>query len=398
MTSSISTTFCRQSNYLSSIGWHRLLMVFIMLCHFQCHVLIISASSNFSSSSSSSYSSTSTSPSSEGTSCPKKCTCSRASAILNCTEADLDRMPDLERSLTAVKKLILNGNQISFLGPNSFGPANHSSLQVLELRENNLVNISAGAFDSISGLRHLYLDSNRISSLPATLFRSTPQLQTLSLASNPIGGTGDSDWAFLGELGPSLKDLDVGATLVASVNPRLPPVFSSLRVLEVLTMRKLLNLNLTSEFFQPLADLDLQALDLSVGVIKSVDEDAFRPLNTLRDLDMSNVMVDSKTCANIFYGLANSSLEKVNLQGVFTYDEYPVLPDLFHHLKDSKLRELNFAGNYVGLRGRIPSRLFHPLKTLRKLHLDDCDLVNIHRDTFHGLHELKVGNITRCKR
>lgn len=314
---------------------------------------------------------------------------------MNCTQADLDRVPDLERLSAAVRILILDRNLISYLGLDSFGPSNRSSLQRLELRENNLSIVGDRAFDPLSGLRYLYLDSNRISSLPATIFRSTPELQTLSLAWNPIGSTGDSDWAFLGQLGSSLKYLDVSYTAVVSPNPRLPPAFSSLTALKDLSMRKLMNLNFTSEFFQPLAAVDLRALDLSVSVIKSVDEEAFRPLEHLRDLDMSNVMVDSKSCANIFYGLANSSLEKVNLQGVFTYDEYPVLPDLFHHLRDAKLRELNFAGNYVGLRGRIPSRLFHPLKTLRKLHLDDCDLVSVHRDTFHGLHELKTLTLRR---
>lgn len=316
-------------------------------------------------------------------SCPKACSCS--SDVVNCSGASLDRVPVIPDS--SAKTWILDDNNISYVGGDSFGSSDRPNIEQLSIRNNRLSSLDSDAFRRLPRLRNLYLDRNRISSIHSDVFENVSHLETLSVAHTSIGVM-ELDWAFLRPL-VGLKKLDVSGTVIAYLH-RVPLSFSGLVALEELTMQRMAGLNMTKAFFETVESLEIRTVDLSMCSVENVDEDAFLPLRHLRNLVLESVMVSSRFCQNMFYGLANGSLERINMQGVFIYDDYPVEADLFHHLRHSKVRELNFAGNYVGLRGRIPNKLFHPLKSLRKLHLDDCDIVSIREETFHGLHDLKV--------
>lgn len=319
--------------------------------------------------------------------CPKECYCS--SDIVNCSGASLDRVPVMPESLA--KTWILDANDISYIGRESFGSFDRNNVEKLAIRNNNLSSLESEVFQRLPGLQSLYLDWNRILRIDSDVFENVSRLETLSLVHNSIGST-EPEWEFMRPL-VSLKTVDVSGTEIRRLR-RIPSAFSSLVSLEELTMQRL-NLNVTKGYFETVEALEIRTLDLSICVVENVDEEALLPLRHLHSLILENAVVTSKFCQNMFYGLANSSLEKINMQGVFVYDEYPVEADLFHPLKNSKVRELNFDGNYVGLRGRTLSKLFHPLKSLRKLHLDDCDLVSIREETFHGLHDLKVNKPNR---
>lgn len=324
-------------------------------------------------------------------SCPKACSCIKD--VVNCSGASLDRVPVIPDSSSA-KTWILDANNISYVGRDSFGPSDRPNIGHLSIRNNYLSSLDSDAFQRLPRLQNLYLDWNRISSIHTAVFENVSRLETLSLVHTSIGVM-ELDWAFLRPL-VALKNLDVSGTVVGYLH-RVPLAFSSLVALEVLKMQRM-ELNITKAYFETLETLEIRTVDLSMCTVENVDEEAFLPLGHLRSLVLENVMVSSKFCKNMFYGLANGSLERINMQGVFIYDEYPVEADLFHHLRNSKVRDLNFAGNYAGLRGRIPNKLFHPLKSLRKLHIDDCDLVSIREETFHGLHDLKVKSNRRSKR
>lgn len=321
------------------------------------------------------------------TACPKECYCSSDS--VNCSGASLDHVPVMPESLA--KTWILDSNDISYIGRDSFGSFDRNNVEELTIRNNNLSSLESEAFQRLPGLQSLYLDGNRIWRIESDVFENVSRLETLSLVYNSIGIT-ELEWEFLRPL-VSLKTIDVSGTEIGRLH-RIPSAFSSLVSLEELTMQRM-TLNVTKGYFETAEALEIRTLDLSICVVESVDEEALRPLRHLHSLILENAVVSSKFCQNMFYGLSNGSLEKINIQGVFVYDKYPVEADLFHPLKNSKVRELNFAGNYVGLRGRTLSKLFHPLKSLRKLHLDDCDLVSIREETFHGLHDLKVLTLRR---
>lgn len=57
-----------------------------------------------------------------------------------------------------------------------------------------------------------------------------------------------------------------------------------------------------------------------------------------------------------------------------------------------RLTSLRFDGNHFGrhLGGKIPERLFHPLRHVTSLSLKHCDIRSIPADTFRGLHHLQV--------
>ncbi|CAL8341140.1 unnamed protein product, partial [Boreogadus saida] len=114
--------------------------------------------------------------------CPKSCHCVEKSGLtaVQCTSRNLDRIPpDLPRD-TAV--LLLSSNHITSIPSQAFKDLHH--LQKLDLSNNNIDTVDAGAFQGVAdSLDSLDLSHNRLSHVPREAFA---RLQAkISLSDNP---------------------------------------------------------------------------------------------------------------------------------------------------------------------------------------------------------------------
>ncbi|XP_037345865.2 amphoterin-induced protein 3 [Pungitius pungitius] len=110
--------------------------------------------------------------------------CVRASDILSCTAAGLDRVPP-DMPVSAVT-LDLSHNLIGRLEGGGFEGLDR--LETLRVAHNRLTAVMPGAFRNASGslLRHLDLSSNRLSVLERHYFEDAPGLEELLLFDNRI--------------------------------------------------------------------------------------------------------------------------------------------------------------------------------------------------------------------
>lgn len=124
--------------------------------------------------------------------------CIRASDILSCTAAGLDRAPrDMPISAVTID---LSHNRIGQLEGGGFEGLDR--LQTLRVAHNQLIAIMPGAFRNASGslLRHLDLSSNRLSVLEQHYFEDVPGLEELLLFDNRIVHVESRALAGLGSL------------------------------------------------------------------------------------------------------------------------------------------------------------------------------------------------------
>jgi len=226
-----------------------------------------------------------------------------------------------------------------------------------------------------------------------TIIHSIVSLQVLSMTNNPLIMSAVNT-AYL-QLLPSLRKLDLSHLVEPLVH--LPESFATLTNLSEIDLRGVKFPNISAEFFSPLAEIDLVKLDLSQSEIQEVDVDAFTPLCHLSELILSKSSVTTQILENILYGLDNSSIRILHLNEVFSHTghNHTVTKHMFRHLNSSKLKVLHFGGNNAGLHGKLPARLFQPLKFLRELHVDNCGLLSVSVDAFHGLHHLLMLNMTK---
>ncbi|KAM8910560.1 matrix-remodeling-associated protein 5 [Spinachia spinachia] len=99
--------------------------------------------------------------------------------------------PGLFEGLVGLVRLHLDHNLIDFIEPYSFSGL--SSLKLLQLEGNLLKEIHPHTFITVSllgsfwtsGLKHLHLSDNMLEQLPATVLKTAPRLEILSLHGNP---------------------------------------------------------------------------------------------------------------------------------------------------------------------------------------------------------------------
>ena len=89
-----------------------------------------------------------------------------------------------------MKVLNFNNNLIEKLNPKAFWSSYtnyttlHNRLEILNLNDNNIYNITKGTFDPLYNLKGIFLSRNKLSSLEVNLFINLPTLKVVDLSSN----------------------------------------------------------------------------------------------------------------------------------------------------------------------------------------------------------------------
>ncbi|XP_074657915.1 uncharacterized protein LOC141910919 [Tubulanus polymorphus] len=307
--------------------------------------------------------------------CPAACSCDPATGLYDCRDANLRGIPTRLPNPGSVKQLLLSGNKIEVVASLDM----YRNLVHLDLANNRLEVIEAGAFAGAADLRMLSLANNRISVVDRRMFRGLKSLEIVDLSNNDIAEI--SDEAFADCAG--LLNLDASGNAIKRV---ARAAFVGL-------------------------DSSLSYLDLSRNRLTEIPTKSFAELRMLRALLLENNAVQVVR-SNSFDGLAK--LRKLSLtgnaivtisDGAFAGAKAPV--DLrYLSLKENKLarvpttalasvpalEELDLSGNAFEV---VDPDSFKPFDRLRLLRANDCPRLKVVRNYAFSelilLEELQLG-------
>jgi Leucine-rich repeat (LRR) protein len=115
--------------------------------------------------------------------CPEKCSCETEGYYVNCSGSGLNSIPSIDP--TDVRILVIDGNSITYCQKDFFVSKGVVELQILKVDFCKLRIIEFGAFNGLSILIYLSLESNEISEIiPGTFELSS--LEYLKLGNNII--------------------------------------------------------------------------------------------------------------------------------------------------------------------------------------------------------------------
>ncbi len=305
----------------------------------------------------------------------------RVPGINDCAEvteahlAEIDEVLDL-RGPIDILRIPLEAREtrpdiISELRPGDFSGL--TSLQGINLAQNNLTSLPERIFSGLPALQQLLLSYNRLTSLPEGVFSGLSSLEQLRLDSNSIIGLQDGIFSEL----TSLQGLYLGRNQLARLSAgtfsglaslvgidlawnnlsALPAgTFSGLSSLEGLSLAQNQLTGLPEKTFAGLSSL--QGLSLEDNDLGTLPEGIFSGLPSLEVLLLASTQL-SNLPTGIFSGL--SSLEWLRLNR----NQMSKLPEeIFAGL--SSLKVLNLARNQLN---SLPRGLFAGLSTLVELDL-----------------------------
>lgn len=180
-------------------------------------------------------------------------------------------------NLDDLQILNLRNNQIEDLS--YFSIHKLRSLSELDLSNNAITSVQPKSFENSRALLKLDLSNNRIEQLPSSTFSSLPNLQSLSLARNRIQRVDSAAFYDL----VSLESLELEENAIQRVDPEAFHGPSLLR-----------SLNLSANSIDRAEDsgisnlLSLEILDLSHNRINELDGRSFRRLVRLVELNLDN--------------------------------------------------------------------------------------------------------------
>ncbi|KRX78917.1 Leucine-rich repeat-containing protein 15 [Trichinella sp. T6] len=250
--------------------------------------------------------------------------------------------------LADLRVLDLSSNQLSQLGPSSFG-GNFSKLKTLNLHHNNISIIKEDAFRYLENLETLNLAYNNLQLVEVNVFNGLKNLRYLSLEGNNIERIALG--AFDGLL--HLQSLNLGQNALVTVHlPTLP------------NLRELL---LNNNSFQRIGDIKvhsaLQALESFY-----LDENEIVQLDANQFLSFPSMKVLS---------LASNRLSNLH-------------PDAFKGCC-STLEVLSLQRNQIE---SLPDGLFASMGNLSKLFLSENNLTNLDENIFYGMEQLNVLSVS----
>ncbi|GAB1608091.1 leucine-rich repeat-containing protein 15-like [Argonauta hians] len=191
--------------------------------------------------------------------------------VADLTNNMLNRIPKgLPGTITDLR---IGKNNITRLGKSDL--KHMVALQLLTLNENQITSIHSNAFNGLDNVKELWLDSNRLDTMPTTLPRN---LLKLAINSNLIRRIEGHTF----EKSPLIKDLTLETNQITDIKPE---AFSKLQMLQHLNLQSNKLRTLTAGTFKDM--LNLASIRLANNPIASIERGAFESLPALRTLDIS---------------------------------------------------------------------------------------------------------------
>nr|ANG08897.1 toll family protein LongTollA [Strigamia maritima] len=333
--------------------------------------------------------------------------------------------------LTNLVSLNLSNNNfqdVNTLGFSSFNSDDSCQLDVkeLDLSNNDLHVLPAGAFDKLRGLRQLFLQDNQISLVSESAFDGLRLLQLVDLAGNNIVALPPEVLHNMSELVELYLHNNSLSVLPAGL-------FSGLQQLLVLNLH---HNELTSNWIDNFTFEDLIRLiilDLSHNRLSSIDASTFRNLYSLQILHLEHNEIDiiADNSFSSMYNLhtlliSHNKLHRIDaytLNGLYVlsllsldFNRIDFLhPDAFKNC--SGLQDLNLFSNHLRTvpqaiavlqflktvdlgQNRIDTLFnasFRGLQQLTGLILIDNSIGNVSRNIFNNMPALKILNLARNK-
>ena len=256
--------------------------------------------------------------------------------------------PNVFAGLTSLRQLNLWHNDLTTLSPNVF--ADLTNLQYLDLDDNDFTTIPPNVFASLPNLRTLYLNDTRLTTLPPSLFAGLTSLELLVLSGNEFTTLPPDVFANL----TSLETLSLRNNFLTA----LPPgIFAGLTSLQGLYLHDNHLTALPPDLFAGLTSL--QSLYLRENDLTALPPDFFAGLTNLQTLALDRNRLTALP-PGLFTGLANLATLEVG-----TNQLTALSPTLFAGL--SNLRVLGLSGNHLS---SLPPKIFAGLTSLRQVWLN----------------------------
>lgn len=258
------------------------------------------------------------------------------------TEGSLD-------SLTELKYLNLESNKLTTIPVNLFKPIRHSKLKDVRFSNNELTGIPSDTFRSLISLETILLTGNKIKHIQTDAFSDLQNLNKLIISNNLISRISSGAFSNL----PSLSKLDLQNNLLSEIsfgyftnisNP-LKLNLSRNQISSCNSDSKVLNVEILDLRYNNLPRVPiclehtalLKKLYLDFNIISTLEHNGFMHLTSLEylSLQQNNIMIVSRKA---FFGLQNLQyldLSKNILQQLHT-NQFANMP---------KLRIINLSGN-----------------------------------------------------
>ena len=256
--------------------------------------------------------------------------------------------PNIFAGLTNLRQLNLWHNDLTTLSPNVF--ADLTNLRVLDLDDNDFADIPPDVFTGLTNLERLWLNDTRLTTLPSGIFTGLTNLESLVVSGNEFTTLPPDVFANL----TSLEDLRLNNNFLTTLPPSLFTGLTNLQTLllhdnHLTTLPPSLFTGLTSLAYLYLHENDLTALPPGI----------FTGLTNLRILFLSRNRLTTLP-PDVFTGLTSLARLEIDTNQLITLP-----PTLFAGL--SGLRILDLSGNHLTA---LPPKVFADLTSLGQVWLN----------------------------
>lgn len=230
---------------------------------------------------------------------------------------------------TNLRRLTWRKSGIEYLETDVF--QNTIKLEILDLGDNQLTNLSDNIFSPLRNLRYLYLTHNRIDSIRENSFRGLESLEEIYISNNQLKTIPYQVFSTARQL----RVIDISGNYLVSLQANS---FSPNKALQDLRLSENKLTMLPSELFSELRQL--RYLRLNTNKIYTIPRGLFADLNSLETLDLSDNPITNPISNVALQGLNN--LRWLSLAGT---NITAVTPDLWRPVP--KLSTLDLSRTWI---------------------------------------------------
>ena len=256
--------------------------------------------------------------------------------------------PNIFAGLTNLRQLNLWHNDLTTLSSDVF--ADLTNLRVLDLDDNDFADIPPDVFAGLTNLENLWLNDTRLTTLPSGIFAGLTNLETLVVSGNEFTTLPPDVFANL----TSLEYLSLRNNFLTAIPPN---IFAGLTNLQTLLLHDNHLTVLPSDIFTGLTNL--RSLYLHENDLTALPPDVFTGPTNLLVLSLSRNRLTALP-PDVFAGLTTLARLEIGTNQLTTLP-----PTLF--AGPSSLRVLDLSGNHLT---DLPPKMFAGLASLRQVWLN----------------------------